>query len=1561
MAKKPIKKKSQPKVAPAEKKSKVDPKTTIDNTSGALIDCLTGDKKVTKLLPPTLFKIDVEDDSGEIQDPLTRLLQPFGNRDLSSTKITNTSSITDVDAKFSSIAFKLSSRIDMIDGGLTNLNKKFDGAISQLNKKYEAEHKSSVQNYRKLEAQLSDIKQSNYGRGGLQTKGGQKITGGGTRLPFSGADLAAMAILVFPHLKKNYLDPFFAKYDKEIGNLTNSIADNRAAVEATRKAARITSGAVTASRTVAKGVGAAVQAVTPKTPAPKTPTPKTPTPKTYGTPGTTTSFTGAPQSTPASTAKPKLKKVPLGAIINNKLTRSAFGMLLKKLPVIGLGAAMIDAGVRIGRGDGQGAALAAGSGLAGMLPGVGTFGSFVADLTLIARDIFKEVHGRHPDLTDPEDIKEMGRIYEHIGKTRKSNEAYIKAEINKANNQALRQSDEKTFRAAMAKTGQMRRGQYTGMEMDEQVASTTKGGYLFGMIGGKRVPGKTITLDQTKISTPRQTKKSPAYDINMSRMNLGAKGVPGTAAGSSNYMAQSAGAAGMINPPLPMQRQMAMMPPLPTMKPQPLSFASNSFRERVYQQKSQFMQFGALPAGFENVMGNRGILGKPVMVAASGAQPFGGGFGGGGFGGGGRSGYSGGYSSGGGGPAYSGVPGGSGLASPGTAPGVSSPDGVNFSTAKGGAMSSPSGQKYTIGSTLDVNSFYGGQKVSMGGRSFNPGNIKYSGSDWQKQALSKYMAGVSSEKDEGTNQIMFKNPVAGAAASTRLTMAYVTGKKVKNIQDYVSIYTPGNVAGHSAHIAELMGVSPTANLNWRDPKVLYQFERAKQIAEVGKATYEAMGGDRMAKRGVMHAFKNDGVSSGFVKDMPKSVTAFFETQSAGAKQPENAKAIVGTRESGDSGVKVFKRNTPTKNMPGSGADITKKALDLSKISGFVAHDSSGHKSGRDPEFQAFRRARSKGLNDQDAYYEAYRGIRDNRTRRSYHQQFKHGTVFYNELTTQRGHAADLNSSMLGMAHLGFEGVKLDKQTVATGAAGMMRMYHEVKKAKPDMTFDAFLGMWKTHPELGKAGTRFAAGKAHNEGSWVAQVKQYFKTPEGQALQQLPYDRLMNITQKQLFSGKYDRGAISKEVAPGYDDMAGLGSMMQQPRSMMQQPLPGLRENLAIYQRMQKMQGAPRTVDQLLNRNVGSGGTSKSEGGLQFPIGGKHGLWHRGHGRSANYGYERNRLHAGVDIYAMDKEGKLQIGKDAPIFASEDMKIVSFVKNRTGMSSGTGNMVIAKGLRTGTVYRYLHMTNQLQKNPGTNRRYGVGDVVKAGKSFGNVGGTGTYFGAATYERMRRAASSGRPISYEQAMRDQVDYFNKNGWSWRGEQVAKPHLHFETRKSTGKGGSFDPSRMFPEYSRKRGVLNREVFGKPGVALPNTPGVALPNTPGVNKLRAIAENPLAAEIPKQVPEELQAAYQMRAHRQAKQEIEGPKANEAELDAGVTPNVKEQLTDMGDVEAGVEVESKKRTAAQAQNAKDRDSKNSSRTRSAGGRGGSGQHHPEQEAPRAGSSGYGASGRCWV
>lgn len=55
------------------------------------------------------------------------------------------------------------------------------------------------------------------------------------------------------------------------------------------------------------------------------------------------------------------------------------------------------------------------------------------------------------------------------------------------------------------------------------------------------------------------------------------------------------------------------------------------------EDKKRFMLFGQMPSGFEFMPGHMGRLGVPAAVAASGAQPFGGGFGGGSFGGGGGS------------------------------------------------------------------------------------------------------------------------------------------------------------------------------------------------------------------------------------------------------------------------------------------------------------------------------------------------------------------------------------------------------------------------------------------------------------------------------------------------------------------------------------------------------------------------------------------------------------------------------------------------------------------------------------------------------------------------------------------------------------------------------------------------------------------------------------------------------------------------------------------------------------------------------------------------------------
>ena len=87
---------------------------------------------------------------------------------------------------------------------------------------------------------------------------------------------------------------------------------------------------------------------------------------------------------------------------------------------------------------------------------------------------------------------------------------------------------------------------------------------------------------------------------------------------------RKSGSKAKVIPPLPMP----MLPPLPLpmhrRKGPPKGL--NPYTEgKSYDQTADFLKFGALPPGFEHVAGNRGILGKPVAVAASGAQPFGGG------------------------------------------------------------------------------------------------------------------------------------------------------------------------------------------------------------------------------------------------------------------------------------------------------------------------------------------------------------------------------------------------------------------------------------------------------------------------------------------------------------------------------------------------------------------------------------------------------------------------------------------------------------------------------------------------------------------------------------------------------------------------------------------------------------------------------------------------------------------------------------------------------------------------------------------------------------------------
>ena len=179
-----------------------------------------------------------------------------------------------------------------------------------------------------------------------------------------------------------------------------------------------------------------------------------------------------------------------------------------------------------------------------------------------------------------------------------------------------------------------------------------------------------------------------------------------------------------------------------------------------------------------------------------------------------------------------------------------------------GSFVSPRGQQYASGSVLNPSEFYGGdpqQLVTGGGRSFNPGNVKFSGSKWQLENLSRYSVGgtltQSQQKDEGQNQIMFSNPVAGSAGATRLAMMHYSQGR-KTLREFISAYTP-SYPGAADNIAKIMGISPNQDLMLNDPKKMIEFQKALYKQEVGPQTYNAMGGDSMAEQGVMLAFKND--------------------------------------------------------------------------------------------------------------------------------------------------------------------------------------------------------------------------------------------------------------------------------------------------------------------------------------------------------------------------------------------------------------------------------------------------------------------------------------------------------------------------------------------------------------------------------------------------------------------------------------------------------------------------------------------------------------------------------
>lgn len=133
-------------------------------------------------------------------------------------------------------------------------------------------------------------------------------------------------------------------------------------------------------------------------------------------------------------------------------------------------------------------------------------------------------------------------------------------------------------------------------------------------------------------------------------------------------------------------------------------------------------------------------------------------------------------------------------------------------------------------------------KYPAGMRNNNPGNLKFSGSKWQREHYAG-MLGPSVNKDEGSPQIVFTSPEKGAEAMSRLLS--IKGKSgldtVSKLITSPNGWTPNN-HGAAANIAKTLGISPHDKIDLNDPDTLARVQRALITQEHGPqgAAYHAL-------------------------------------------------------------------------------------------------------------------------------------------------------------------------------------------------------------------------------------------------------------------------------------------------------------------------------------------------------------------------------------------------------------------------------------------------------------------------------------------------------------------------------------------------------------------------------------------------------------------------------------------------------------------------------------------------------------------------------------------------
>lgn len=125
-----------------------------------------------------------------------------------------------------------------------------------------------------------------------------------------------------------------------------------------------------------------------------------------------------------------------------------------------------------------------------------------------------------------------------------------------------------------------------------------------------------------------------------------------------------------------------------------------------------------------------------------------------------------------------------------------------------------------------------GQRLPMGMRVNNPGNIKYN-----PRLGYAGMTGPSQHTDQGDPQMTFDTPQNGMNAAARLAFTkYARGQTTAaSIVAGEGGWTPGNTEA-AANIARTMGVAPDEDLRLSDPARMSTFLRALTTQEQGQAS-----------------------------------------------------------------------------------------------------------------------------------------------------------------------------------------------------------------------------------------------------------------------------------------------------------------------------------------------------------------------------------------------------------------------------------------------------------------------------------------------------------------------------------------------------------------------------------------------------------------------------------------------------------------------------------------------------------------------------------------------------